>query len=133
MVIIRSQQMDQLARSIFLNKLDAACVRDIPGFAELGKDERMEFLNRSVSRAKSKGLGTEQGIASYVIAVWWLGLHFETASKELETLLKSDYPEVRKAHAMNEWVHAAIGDPDNIAAADQKLKQALDLTEAWGR
>jgi hypothetical protein len=33
---------------------------------------------------------------------------------------------------MNEWVHALIGDPANISGADQKLRQALELTAAWG-
>jgi predicted GNAT superfamily acetyltransferase len=86
-----------------------------------------------VSAAQKKGLNTEQGIASYALAVWWLGLNFEAASAKLVALLNTDYPEVRKMHAMNEWVNAAIGAPDNIAAADEKLRQALQSTEAWGR
>lgn len=133
MLRIRPEQMDQMARGMFIRKLDAAITRDIPGFADLDSDDRTEFLKQSILAAESKGLKTEQGIASYVLAVWWLGLDFECTSEELKTLLKSDYPEVRKAHAMNEWVQAAIGNPESIAAADEKLKQALAVTEAWGK
>jgi len=39
---------------------------------------------------------TEQGIASYALAVWWLGLDFEEASEALKALLECNYPEVRK-------------------------------------
>ena len=134
MLRIRPEQMDQMARGMFIRKLDAAFTRDIPGFADLDcDDDRTEFLKQSILAAESKGFKTEQGIASYALAVWWLGLDFECASEELKTLLKSDYPEVRKAHAMNEWVQAAIGNPESIAAADEKLKQALAVTEAWGK
>jgi hypothetical protein len=133
MLIIRTEQMDQMARGIFIGKLDAAFTRDVPGFVELGKDDRTEFFKQCILTAESRGLKTEQGIASYALAVWWLGLEFESASKELQALLDGDYPEVRKVHAMNEWVHAVTGDPDNIGAADEKLKQALAVTEAWGK
>jgi len=133
MLIIRPEQMDQMARGIFIGKLDAAFSRDVPGFAELDKDDRTEFLKQSILAAESKGFKTEQGIASYSLAVWWLGLDFECSSEVLKALLESDYPEVRKAHAMNEWVQAAIGNPDNIATADKKLKQALAVTGAWGK
>ena len=122
-----------MARGIFIGKLDAAFTRDIPGFADLGQDDRTEFLKQSILAAESRGFKTEQGLASYALAVWWLGLDFESASEKLKALLESDYPEVRKAHAMNEWVQAAIGNPGNISAADEKLKQALAVTEAWGK
>lgn len=132
MLKISPEQMDLMARAMIVRKLDAAFLRDVPGYADLTDGDRVEFFEQSVGAAQSKGLISEQGIASYVLAVWWLGLDFEEASEMLKTLLKSDYPEVRKVHAMNEWVHAAIGDPDDIAAADEKLTQALEITKAWG-
>jgi hypothetical protein len=86
-----------------------------------------------MAAAERIGLTTEQGIASYALAVWWLGLDFETMSEELKTLLRSGLPEVRKAHATNEWADAALGSPDNLTAAAEKLTEALKLTEPWGK
>jgi len=126
-------QMDQMARAMIAGKLDATFSRDVPGFAELTDADRAEFIEQSVEAAQLKGLMTEQGIASYALAVWWLGLNFEEASEALKALLDSNYPEVRKVHAMNEWVHAAIGDPDDIPAADSKINEALKVTDAWGK
>jgi hypothetical protein len=133
MLKIRQEQVDYMARAKIIRKMDAAFTRDVPGFVDLTEAERAEFFNQSVSTAQMKGLKTEQGVASYALAVWWLGLDFEAASEELVALLNSDYPEVRKVHAMNEWVHTAIGAPDDIAAADAKLTQALEVTKAWGK
>ena len=132
MLKVGSQQMDQTARAMFVEKVDAAFLRDVPRFADLDKSDRNDFILQSMAAAEGTGLRTEQGIASYILAVWWLGLNFESASEVLKKLIKSEYPEVRKVHAMNEWVNAAIGEPDNIAAADEKLKEALRVTEAWG-
>jgi hypothetical protein len=39
---------------------------------------------------------------------------------------------VRKVHAINEWVHTLLGDPEDVTSADEKLKQALYRTESWG-
>lgn len=133
MLKIRQEQMDQMARAMIIRKMDAAFMRDVPGFAELADADRAEFFDQSVSTAQANGLKTEQGVASYALAVRWLGLDFEAASEKLVALLNSAYPEVRKVHAMNEWVHAALGAPDDIAAADEKLIQALEVTEAWGK
>lgn len=133
MLKVRSQQLHQVARAMFIEKVDAAFVSDVPGYADVDKPARKDFIVESMAAAERIGLTTEQGIASYALAVWWLGLDFETMSEELETLLRSDLPEVRKVHGMNEWVHAALGTPDNLAAADEKLKEALKLTEPWGK
>ncbi|UFS71705.1 hypothetical protein LPW11_05805 [Geomonas sp. RF6] len=133
MLKVHSQQQEQLARAMFIQKMQAAFSRDIPGFADLAEQDRKEFLDESMSAAEAIGLITEQGMASYALAVWWLGPDFETVSEELQALLGSSYPETRKVHAMNEWVHEMIGNPDDIAAADRKLKEAFGRTEAWGR
>ena len=82
--------------------------------------------------AESKGLKTEQGLASYALAVWWLGVDFEEKSQALQALMQSSYPEVRRFQAMNEWVNAMIGHPESVGAADEALKQGLRLTELWG-
>lgn len=132
MLKMTKQQMDEMALSKLMDKLDRAFSRDIPDFAEASDAEKAEYLKLSVNAALSKGFITEQGIASYALAVWWLGLDFERHSEALSRLLASDYPEVRRVHAMNEWVEEAIGHPDDIPAADAKLKLALEVTRAWG-
>ena len=129
---IRTDQMDQFAHAAFMEKLDAAFSRDLSDFKDVDRDERHEFLSLAIALAETKGLKSEQGIASYVLALWYLGVDFEARSKELEALLESSYPEVRKVHAMNEWVEAVTGDPDDITAADKAMKHALELTKAWG-
>jgi hypothetical protein len=132
MLKISKEQSEQMARYIFLDKLVAAFSRDIPSFAACDWEDRKSFLSEAVSLAASKGFKTEQGLASYALAVWWLGVDFENKSKELESLLQSSYPEVRKVQAMNEWVNAMIGNPKSVAAADEALKKGLRLTEPWG-
>ena len=129
---ISQDDRDLLANQMFLEKQNAAFLLSVPGFDDLSENDRMEFLKMTKLAAEAEGLRTEQGIVSYALAVWWLGFEFAQLSQELESLLKSSYPEVRKVHAMNEWVNALIGDPDNVAAADEKLKQGLARTEAWG-
>ncbi len=129
---IRSEKIDELARAAFIEKLDAAFARDLQDYIGLDRYDRYAFLSLATALAETKGLVTEQGIASYALALWYLGVDFEEKSGELESLLASHYPEVRKVHAMNQWVEAVIGDPDDIAAADQAMKRALNLTEPWG-
>ena len=129
---VRKEQVDAISRVRFVEKLNAAFSRDVPGFAESAPDDRKTFLTLAISLAETKGLKTEQGLASYALALWWLGVDFELKSKELESLLESDCPEVRKIYAMNEWVNAVIGDPKNIAAADEAMRQGVKRTEAWG-
>ena len=130
---MEANQRDQIANQIFIDKMNAAFARGLPEFARLAPEQRIEFLTVSKSAAEAHGLKTEQGIAAYALAVWWLGLDFVNESKELVSLLESSYPEVRKVFAMNEWVNAMIGDPDDVGAADEKLREGLNRTEAWGR
>ena len=129
---IGSEQMNRLAHAAFMEKLHAAFSRDLPDFKEIDRDERHEFLFLAIALAEAKGFESEQGIASYALALWYLGVDFEERSQELESLLKSSYAEVRKVHAMNQWVEVAMGDPNDMPAADQAMKRALELTEAWG-
>ena len=128
----RTEQMHRLAHAVFIEKLDTAFSRDLPDFKGIDRGERYEFLSLAIAFAETKGLTSEQGLASYALALWYLGVDFEERSKELEALLESSYPEVRKVHAMNEWVEAVMGDPNDITLADKAMKRALELTEAWG-
>lgn len=129
---IRSEKIDELARAAFTDKLDAAFCRDLPDYMRIEQDERYQFLTLAMALAETQGFSTEQGIASYTLALWYLGVDFEEKSNELAALLVAPYPEVRRIHAMNKWVEAMIGAPDDIAVADQAIKQALKQTEAWG-
>lgn len=129
---IRSEKIDELARAAFTEKLDAAFCRDLQDYTHIDRNERYQFLTLAMALAETQGFTTEQGIASYTLALWYLGVDFEEQSDELAVLLAAPYPEVRRIHAMNKWVEAMIGDPDNIAAADQAINSALKQTEAWG-
>lgn len=129
---IRTEMINEVARSAFLEKLDLAFSRELPDYKAINMSERFEFLAAASELAERKGLKSEQGIASYALAIWYLDLDFEEKSSELESLLLGPFPEVRKVHALNKWVEAVIGDPDNIAEADEALKRSLKLTEPWG-
>lgn len=129
---IRTEQLNDVARAAFLERLDAAFERDLADYHRIERDQRLRFLAAAVELAESKGFISEQGIASYVLALWYLDIDFEEKSDELASLLSSSLPEVRRIHAMNQWVEALLGEPDNIAAADEALKKALHLTEPWG-
>jgi hypothetical protein len=132
MLRITKEQSDWMARDMFIRKLIAAFSRDIPSFAACDWEDREFFLTEAVLLAESKGFQTEQGLASYALAVWWLGVDFEEKSQALQALMQSTYPEVRKVQAMNEWVNAMIGHPESVSAADEALKQGLRLTKPWG-
>lgn len=132
MLTITEEQKNQMRRERMIEKLDVAFSRDIPNFSALDDSDRRYFISEAITIANALGFETEQGAASYALAIWWLGIDFENKSKDLQELLESNYPEVRRVHAMNEWVNAVIGDPENIAAADQVMRQALEQTEAWG-
>jgi hypothetical protein len=126
------EMMNDVARAAFLEKLDAALLRDLAGYREIDRGQRREFLAAAMELAQEKGFQSEQGIASYTLALWYLDIDFEEKSRELASLLTSTLPEVRRVHALNQWVEAQLGDPDNIAAADEAVRRSLKLTQAWG-
>lgn len=130
---IGMETMSEVAHAAFLEKLDSAFLRDLPRYKEIEEDDRVRFIAAAVELAEGKGFKTEQGIASYVLALWYLDADFEERSGELAALLDGDLPEVRKTHAMNRWVETLLGAPDDVAAADEAMKRALRLTEPWGK
>jgi hypothetical protein len=127
---LHQDQAQRVAQAIFMEKLERVFCRDLPVFRRMSPEARSGFLGACMYNAESRGLVTEQGIASYILAAWFLDIGFEEKSRYLMALLAGHFPEVRKAYAMNEWVHAIIGEPENIAAADEKLKQAFYRTPA---
>jgi hypothetical protein len=129
---INEQQARRIAPAMFTQKLAGAMSRAVPEFDELSTESRAEFLEACQRAAAARGLLTEQGIAAYALATWFLGPGFEAKSPYLMALLDSGFPEVRKVHALNEWVHVLLGDPENLAAADEALKAAFYRSAAWG-
>ncbi|MBA4178144.1 MAG: hypothetical protein C0505_16545, partial [Leptothrix sp. (in: Bacteria)] len=94
--------------------------------------ERLSLVVASLDAAEAQHLRTEQGLAAYALAACFLGLGFEAGSAPLRSLLASPMPEVRRVHALNEWVRATLGDPSNPGRADEALQQSLQRTAAWG-
>jgi hypothetical protein len=129
---VDGSQLERLTQSAFRKRLDQAMRRAVPEYAALGEEDRAGFVAEALEEAADWGLRTEQGIASYALGLWFLEPGFPGSSRYAQALLASKLPEVRKIHAMNEWVSARIGQPADMAAADEKLRQAFHATHAWG-
>ena len=125
-------QMAGAGEFLLRGKLRDAMVSNASGFDELGAEQREEFIDDALSEARSWGFTSEQAFASYALAMWFLGQGFPQTSRYLNALLQSKTPEVRKVHAMNAWVSTCIGKPDDLRAADDALRQAVQSTIAWG-
>lgn len=131
MLQLDAKQIDLYEKMAFAEKLDKSFCKQFPDFAELDDNERATFLVDCMFAADQLGFKTEQGVASYALAAYWLEIGFEKKSRDLQVLLSSDFSEVRKTYAMNEWVHTILGDPENPAAADEALKQAFFRSSAF--
>ena len=126
-------QAERVADGILRAKLVAALAEAVPDFGALTVTSRGAFLDACLAAARARGLRTEQGLGAYALGAWFLEPGFEQRSPRLTALLASDYPEPRKLHAMNEWVSAALGTPDDAAPAEARMREAFYETEAWGR
>lgn len=126
------QQRDRIARNQFVRKLEAAFARDLEDFRELAAADRARYVDEATLEAAEAGLRTEQGLGAYALALWFLGAEFTARSRYLPRLLRSDYPEVRKVHALNEWVHQTLVDEADPDRADRRLREAFEMTAAWG-
>lgn len=133
MLQISAEQISMMEKIALVTKIDEALGRQYADFAALPDQERVTFVVDSMTSAAQYKLRSEQGVASYALAAYWLGIGFEQQSRHLQALLNSTFPEVRKVYAMNEWVHTLLGAPDDIERADEELKQAFYRTAAWGR
>lgn len=133
MLQISAQQISMMEKIALVTKIDEALGRQYADFAALPDQERVTFVVDSMTSAAQYKLRSEQGVASYALAAYWLGIGFEQQSRHLQALLNSTFPEVRKVYAMNEWVHTLLGAPEDIERADEELKQAFYRTAAWGR
>lgn len=130
---VTDAQAADIAQHIFRRRLLDAMKRTQPEFGQLERAAQLDFVDSCITEAARNGLETEQGIASYMLATWFLGPRFEERSPYVPALLRSDFPEVRKVYALNEWVSALLGEPDRPAAAEMVLRNAFHATEAWGR
>lgn len=129
---IRTERIDAAALVAMVDRLDAAFVRDLSDYHRIEPDQRREFLAAAVELALIKGFTSDQGIASYVLALWYLDIDFEEKSEALQSLLASPLPEVRRVHAMNRWVEAILRQPDDTTAADEAMRDSLKLTAPRG-
>ena len=129
---ISQAQLDAIARNALLDKLERGFRASVPDADLLESPPLHDFLVACEQDAQALGLSSEQGIASYALAAWFLGPGFVDRSRYLRQLLASPYPEVRKVHALNEWVHALLGKPQDEEGADLALRQAFFSTAAWG-
>lgn len=129
MLHLNAEQFALYERMAFIEKLDRSFCKQLPAFAELDDSERMKFFADGMFAADQRGFKTEKGLASYALAAYWLGVGFERKSGDLRVLLDSKFPEARKVYPMNEWVRAVLGNPENLALADEELKQAFFRTD----
>lgn len=133
MLQISAEQISMMEKIALVAKIDKALGRQYADFAARPDEERVTFVVDSMVSAAQYNLRSEQGVASYALAAYWLGIGFERQSRHLQALLNSTFPEVRKVYAMNEWVHTLLGAPEDMERADEALKQAFYRTAAWGR
>jgi len=131
----RAQQLQELADTQLMQKLDLHLSRQLPDYAALAGPERCATLIEYLDAAESAGLHSEQGLASYALAASFLGSGFERVSPLLRSGLRSPLPEVRRVHGMNAWVKERLGQTDLQAEPelpDAAWTAALRRTEPWG-
>lgn len=113
-------------------KLDHLLASNDAEYANLSNDERADFISGSIDHSASLGLRSESAWGAYALCAWWLEIGFEARSEALDALLKSQYPEPRKVHAMLEWVQAHIEDRIDPVYSQEKLLSALETSASWG-
>ena len=130
---ISNVQFDRMVADQWRERVDRSLRKAVPGYADIDKPARDEFLVQALADATQAGFVTEQGAAGYVLGALYLDSGFQARSPLLTALLASGLPEFRRLHAMNAWIEATIGDPRDPAGADDAMRKAFDMTHAWGR
>jgi hypothetical protein len=133
MMKISGGQQAAIGDDIFLSRLRRSLTRTDVDFAAMAPKAQDEFLVAAVARAREIPFRTEQGVAAYVLGALWLGVGFEADSSLLSRLLAARLPEIRKVHAMGEWVRDRLGPHATEASGDAALRRSFALTEPWGR
>jgi hypothetical protein len=129
---IQQDQFDELAASVLSERIGRSLHRAVPEYRQASQELKSAFLTLASDEARSAGFDTEKGIAAYVLGAWYLEPGFQARSKLLTALFASRLPEFRRLYSMDAWLHAAIGRPGDVAAADDELRKAFARTHAWG-
>ncbi len=130
---ISNAQFDRMVADYWRQRVDSALRKSVPEYDGTSQALRDDFLTLALAGAEDAGFVTEQGAAGYVLGAWYLEPGFEARSALLSALFRSGIPEFRRLHAMDAWVRATIAAPGDPAGADDALRQAFDMTHAWGR
>ena len=129
---ISRDQFDRITGNLWRERLARALRKSVPGYGDTSQQLRDDFLTLAIDAAEAARFRTEQGAAGYVLGAWYLEPGFESRSRLLVALFASALPEFRRLHAMNGWLEVAIREPNNVAAADDGLRKAFEMTHAWG-
>lgn len=129
---LSESQLETIGRRMLIEKMNRSFCKSLQDFAKICAVDRGTFLENCMTAARLLDFNSEQGIASYALGAWWLDIGFEQQSKYIIGILNTKLPEIRKVHAMNDWIHARLKSPADPNKADQALRDALSRTTAWG-
>jgi hypothetical protein len=132
MIHTTASQMQHLGDQAFRERLRASLARNDVDFAAMSAAAQHAFVAASHGHARLLGLRSEQAVAAYALGALWLGVGFEEASPLLQRLLRTSVPEVRKAHAMSEWVRDQLGATSTPQSGDAAIRKSFALTAPWG-
>ena len=125
-------QFAQLGRLQFLRKADYVLGNSVAEWAQSESAGRREFAGMCLDRSARYGLRSEQSVFAYIYCAVWLGQMFEEASPLLLRLLNSTLPELRKSHAMCEWVRDRIRRSATPVSGDAAIRRSVEYTTPWG-
>ncbi|MFG6462505.1 hypothetical protein ACG04Q_13080 [Roseateles sp. DXS20W] len=132
MLNLRDDQMQRLGEAGFSRRLAESLARHDTDFAAMAADAQQAFVAAAIAQARQVGFRTEQGIAGYALGALWLGVGFEQAQPLLLRVLQGPLPEVRRVHALGEWVHDQLGPAATPASGEAALRRSFELTQPWG-
>lgn len=132
MLKISQSMQDALLASTILDQVHRAFYESLPGFSSESQDDQAEFTLFAQALANDSNMKSTMGIAAFGLAAWWLGPDFMDSSAGLREALRTDLPEIRKVHMLNEWAAVRIAQPTEMAPAERALVQARAESRAWG-
>jgi len=129
---IAANQMRHMGDQAFRERLRASLARNDVDFAAMPTGAQRELVTASHEHARLLELRGEQAVAAYALGALWLGVGFEETSPLLQKLLSTSVPEVRKTHAMSEWVRDHLGATSTPDSGDAAIRKSFALTAPWG-
>jgi len=132
MLRISEAMQAELTAPAILGRVHVAFHESLPEFALQSQDDQGEFVLLAHSMANDCNIKSTMGIAAFGLAAWWLGPDLAGMSKDLGAALRSELPEIRKVHMLNEWAAARIAHPADKTVAERALVQAYADSRAWG-